>query len=240
MNDFRVETDISVPNEPKPIQQTLTLFKDGVAYDFSRDEPEMITMVDPQRQRIVLFDSKRQVQLPIDMQKFMQFMKSAHEQVDSPDLPNLLLNREDAKRVYVDAEQKTVRVGEKILRYEASLQTPPQAEMSVYYAQFADASAALNAWRASSPPPFARNALNAAIAAQKAIPSEITRTAFFHKGERVIEQVVTCRLHANWRLSKDDEAQIESVGRMLVSYQVVDVPLFYKKPEASPVTTAAK
>jgi hypothetical protein len=229
-NDFRVETDISIPEEPKPIQQTLTLFKSGVAYDFPRNTPESVTLIDPARQRIVLFDKKRQVQLQINMSEFNTYMDSAAAEASaSPKLAPALL---DAKLVSFDPNSKTVSVGEKMLRYEATLQEPPSdTTIAADYSQFANISARLNAWEESSPAPFARMALNAEIASKNALPDEITRTAFVLRGSKKIEQVIKCRLHVNWRLSKDDETQISEIGKMLVSFKPVSVAEFYQKPE---------
>lgn len=232
-NDFRIETDISIPDDPKPIAQTLTLFKSGVAYDFSRNAPESITLIDPVRERIVLFDKKRQVQLLIDMSEFNAYMDSAAAQAATS--PKLAPAVEDAKLVSFDADAKSVRVGEKMLRYEATLQEPSDASMAALYAQFANISARLNAWEESSPAPFARIALNAEIAAKDALPDEITRTAFVPKGSKFVEQVIKCRLHANWRLSKDDEAQIAEIGKMLVSYKPLSVAEYYQKPKSTEV-----
>ena len=231
LSDFRVETDVLVPNEPKPVQQTLTLFKNGVAYDFSRDEPDQITMVDPIRMRIVLLDAERKVQTQVDLSGLNALMDSARNQAATTGLSIYL---EDARTVGFDADTKKVTVGAKVLRYEATLQEPREAKMAAHFAKFADASAYLNAWRAASPPPFARIALNQAIAEQTALPDEITRTTFIRDKDQVVgEHVVKCRLHSNWRLSKDDELQIQEIGKMLVNFATLSNAEYYQPPQVA-------
>lgn len=226
--EFRIETDIMVPSQTKPVQQTLTLFRGGVAYDFSRDEPEQITMVDTERKRIVLIDGRRQVQTHIDLVWLGSYMESARNEAAS--LPGLANFLEDSKLVEFAKATDTVTVGAKVLRYTSTMQFPSEESVAVQFAQFADASAYLNAWRANSPPPFARVALNAAVAQQGAIPEEITRTTFLLEQERVVgEQIVKCRLHPNWRLSKDDYTRIDEIGKMLVSFSAVSHADFYQK-----------
>jgi len=238
VNEFRIETDILVPSQTKPVQQTLTLFRSGVAYDFSRDEPDQITMVDPERKRIVLIDGRRQVQTHIDLAWLNSYMESARNEAAA--LPGLASFLEDSKLVEFDKATDTIAVGAKVLRYTATMQFPSDEALAVQFARFADASAYLNAWRANSPPPFARVALNAAVAQQGAVPEEITRTTFVLEQQRVVgEQIVKCRLHPNWRLSKDDYARIEEIGKMLVSYPTVSHADFYQKVPATASSRAA-
>jgi hypothetical protein len=168
VNEFRIETDVMVPSQTKPVQQTLTLFRGGVAYDFSRDEPEQITMVDTERKRIVLIDGRRQMQTHIDLAWLNSYMESARNEAAA--LPGLANFLEDSKLVEFDKATETITVGAKVLRYASTMQFPGEESMAAKFAQFADASAYLNAWRANSPPPFARVALNAAVAKQGAVP----------------------------------------------------------------------
>lgn len=226
VNEFRVETDVFVPDQTKPLQQTLTLFRDGVAYDFSRDEPGQITILDPRRQRIVMLDATREIQTLVDLASLTALMDSARNQASTTGLAVYL---EDARSISFDEPSKTVTVGAKVLRYESTLQEPREAAMATQFAQFADASAYLNAWRANSPPPFARIALNAAVAQRDALPEEITRSTFVLDEGRVVgEHVVKCRLHTNWRLSKNDGARIEEIRGMLVNFKVVSHTEFYQ------------
>ncbi len=228
MNEFRIETDILVPSQTKPVQQTLTLFQNGIAYDFSRDEPDQITVVDPERKRIVMIDGQRQIQTHIDLTWLNSYMESAR--VEAANRPGLAKFLEDSKVIEFDKSTETFTVGSNVLRYAATMQFPSEEAVAIQFARFADASAYLNAWRVNSPPPFARIALNEAVARQGAIPEEITRTTYVTDQERVVDNhVLKCRLHPNWKLSKDDYARIDDIGRMLEKYQTVSNTAFYQK-----------
>jgi hypothetical protein len=192
---FRVETDVFASGQLKPVQQTLTLFKGGVAYDFSRDEPHRIVMIDPVRGRIRLIDSSEEVQTEIDLPQLVALMNSARKELATSEMAVYI---QDAEKVKQDGNRITV--GEKVLRYEATLQTPKEADIAKQYAEFADASAMLNAWQARNPPPFARLSLNASLADAESLPEEISRTALLGLSEkRAEESKVKCRLHCNWR-----------------------------------------
>ncbi|MCA9132092.1 MAG: hypothetical protein KDA45_03025 [Planctomycetales bacterium] len=213
---FRVVTDIFVSTQKEPVQQTLTLFSQGVAYDISFNDPNQITLVDPQRKRIVLLNKEQQIQTEIDLQQLHEFIDAARKQAESSDLAPYL---QGAAQVQITDEGVTV--GDRTLQYHSTLQEPREEPMAAQYAQVADALALLNG--RSGVPPFARLSLNRAVAEQKALPAEITRTI----GSDSQPFVVRCKLHTNWRLSRDDEQKIAEIGKMLVNFEVVSATKFF-------------
>lgn len=228
---FRVETDVFVGEEPKPVQQTLTLFSSGVAYDFSMDEPNRVVMIDPLRNRIVLLDAEKKLQTQIELTQLTALMDSARNQAIATELAVYV---RDAEQVEKSGDGKTITVGKKILKYVSTLQDSKEPEFAKQYAEFADTSAMLNAWQARNPPPFARLSLNREIANLEKLPEEISRITFLpDSGKEVPEHQVRCKLHCNWRLSKDDERQLAEVGKMLVNFTTVSAQEFFSV--ASPV-----
>ncbi len=214
---FRVATDIYFGSQKEPAQQTLTLFSSGVAYDISHDDPNQITMVDVARDRIVLLNKQLQTQTTIDLKELRQYIASARKQAETTKLASYLIGADQ-----IEVTNNVVSVGDGVLRYQATLQQPREEEMAVQYGQAADALILLNGWR-SGVPPYARLSLNRVVAEQKSLPEEITRTA----SNDSQSEVVRCRLHTNWRLSKDDEKKIADIGTMLVTFQNVSPPLFF-------------
>lgn len=226
---FRVVTDIFFGTKKEPAQQSLTLFSSGVAYDISFDDPNQITMVDPGRARIVLLNKSQQTQTAIDLNELQRFIDSARKAAETSELAEYLKGADK-----ISVTDSGVSVGDSVLQYHTTLQQPREAYMAQQYAQAADAFQLLNGWR-SGMPPFARLSLNRVVAEQQAIPQEITRTTSSGKGKH--KDVVRCRLHTNWRLSKDDERQIADIGGMLVSYQQVTAAEFFAAL-GKPATTA--
>jgi hypothetical protein len=214
---FRVETDVFFGDQKAPEQQTKTLFSGGVAYDISFNDPNQITMIDPQRDRIILMDKARKIQTRIDLKQLHEFIDAARKQAQASQLG-----------AYIDSDDKVevaddgIGVGDGVLHYHATLQQPRDGQMAMQYAKVADALAMLNGWR-SGVPPFARLRLNQAVAEQKSLPEEITRTS----GTEKQANIVRCWLHTNWRLSRDDEEQIAEIGKLLVTLETVSVSDFY-------------
>lgn len=214
---FRVETDIYFGDQKEPAQQSLTIFSGGVAYDISFDDPNQITLVDVSRGRIVLLNKQSRTQTSIDLKELQQYMQTARQQAASSPLAAFLRGA-DA----IEEQAGKVLVGDQVLRYEASLQQPRDTQMAAQYAEVADALCLLNGWR-SGVPPFARLSLNRVVAERQTLPEEITRTTSSNNQS----EVVRCRLHANWRLSKDDEQQVAEIGTMLVSFKSISTPEFF-------------
>ena len=226
---FRVVTDIFFGDQKQPAQQTLTLFSAGVAYDVSFDDPNQVTMVDPARDRIVLLNKRNQTQTTIDLQQLRQYIDSARKQAETSKLA-LYLSGADQ----IEVTGQTVRVGDQLLQYQATLQQPRDEQLAAQYARAADALSLLNGWR-SGVPPFARLSLNRVVAEQKALPEEITRTT---RHDKQVESV-RCRLHTNWRLSKDDQRQIAEIGTLLVNYAHVHPTEFFAAIDQQTAAQAA-
>lgn len=215
--EFRVVTDVFLGDHKEPAQQTLTLFSGGVAYDISFDDPNQISMVDVDRDRIVLLNKELQIQTSIDLNKLQQYIESARKQAETSDLAVYLNGAEQ-----IEVVGSSVTVGDQVLRYQASLQKPRDEQMAEQYARTADALSLLNGWR-SGVPPFARLSLNRVVAEQKSLPEKITRTTSSNKKT----EVVRCRLHANYRLSKEDKQQVSEIGKLLVSFPSVAEQEFF-------------
>ena len=218
--DFRIETDVTQADHPKPLQQSVTIFRNGVAYDFSRDQAHRVTVVDPANNGIIFLDSEKEIQARINLQQLHEFMQQARKELAASSMAAIL---EDANLVEVDSAANTITVGQQHCRYEAKLQQPEQAGMAELYAAFADASACINAWKSPDrhPPAFPRLRLNQSIREQQAIPYEITRTTTPFSGGQ--QQVLSSRIHANWQLSAQDIQRADQFDAMMLSYPSVDV-----------------
>lgn len=218
---FRIDTDIHFGNDKAPSKQTLTLFSDGVYYDFSKDDPTAITMFDPQRNRIILLDGKRNIQTTIDMPELLKYVESARQQANSPDLKLLL---KASEQVTFDDQTSTCTVGIKQMNYVATSQKPPEATIAQQYADFANWSARLNAVYPPHRPPYVRMRLNDELAGRGLLPAEIEITKTLASGKASSDR---CRLLALWRLSRDDQAAIKAVGEKLAKYSKLDPSKYF-------------
>lgn len=213
---FRIDTDIYFGDSKQPSKQTLTLFSEGVYYDFSIDEPTLVTMIDPARNRIVLLDEKRHIKTIIDTMELKKLVEAAREQAASNGLALLL---QAADRVSFDEAAGKLSVGLDEMSYQATLQEPKDPLMAKQYADFADWSARLNAVYPPQLPPYVRMRLNQELGERGFLPNEIVRSTRSSNSKGV---EIRSRLIANWRLSSDDQAKIKKVGEHLAQFNELE------------------
>jgi hypothetical protein len=225
-DEFRVDTDIFVGDNPKPAKQTITLFSQGAFYDFALDESSSITLIEPSKNRITLFDQLRQAKSVVDTQQLAKLVAEARQQATQGELAKLF---DTAKQVQFDSVANRLSVGGKQLTYEATMQQPPSDQMASLYADFADWSARMNAVYPPHFPPYLRLELNKAVAQRGMLPLEIRRLVN-HGGQ---SSVVRCRLHTNWRLSSEDHKKIARVAEMMDSFAEVNTSDFFSRADAA-------
>lgn len=222
---FRVDTDIFFKEKSKePDKQTLTLFKEGVYYDFAMDESRDVTVIDPLGGRIIMLSPMRQLKTTFETAKLSDNVQSVQQNVsNSSELTKILTA---AQRVS-EPEKNKLLVGDDTLAYEATMQTAKDESMAAQYADFADWSAKLNMYTLHFPP-FLRLELNRQIASRGLLPDTVRRIS---KHETV---VVKTKLIVVAGLSRDDEAKLQAVGRMLHQCREVSQEDFFS---AKPVLT---
>ncbi len=218
---FRIETDIHFGDEKAPSKQTLTLFSDGVYYDFSVDDPTAITMIDPQRNRIVLLDAKRNIQTVLDTVEMQKYVDSAKLQSDSPDLQLLI---KASEQFSFDEQTGRCTVGIPQMQYVATSQKPIDGSMAAQYAEFANWSARLNAVYPPQRAPYVRMRLNDELGNRGLLPAEIQITTKPISGKPMVAR---CRLLAIWKLSSEDLSKIKNVGEKLAQFNKLEPSRYF-------------
>lgn len=184
---MRVESDLLAAGD-KPVARTVTLFHEGVAWDFLetpatptvKGEPPVMKLVeivlhDPVRERVVIIDPVRRVKTEISTVQLERLASSlakwARESDDrlvrwagGPDFTEGF--REDDDTI----ELAGPRARYAVKRVAAS--SPDQAES---YRRFADTAILLKAlMQPGGMPPFPRLAINRELAKAGSIPTEVT------------------------------------------------------------------
>lgn len=228
--DFRVETDVFVAKQKEPFAQNLTLFTDGLVYDFPLLGPEEITVLDPGRGRFVLLDVKRKVKTTLTTKELLEI--TAAIKTHAPDMDGVFAFAANPRfEPQFDAANNTLTLRSDTLTYQAKGAPPKFAAAVSLYQQFADWYARLNALRPGSLPPFARMELNRALAERGWLPAEVelTVTASHRLTSRTV--VIHSRHIANWLLSNTDRKRIETAGGYMAEFQPVAFKEYSRKPE---------
>jgi hypothetical protein len=180
---FRVESEVFVNGGEEPIARSLTLFRDGIAWDFlepstAKGGGELageIVLHDPARERVVLVDPLRNLKTQIDSIRLERLSVSlASWARKSDDRLVRWAGGPDFGEGMTESDDRIELVGPRV-RYAIEFATPPTAEAAGIYRRFADTAILLKALvRPGGLPPFPRLAINRRVAAAGGIPTAVS------------------------------------------------------------------
>jgi len=228
-----------------PAARTLTLFRDGIAWDFL-EMPQLaadgkatgplalveIVLHDPARKRIVVIDPIRHVKTEVERVRLERlgvslasWARGADDRLvrwaGGPDFDTGLAHQGDTIEL----------VGPRV-RYEVGYRPAPSVEAAEAYREFADAALLLRALlHPGGLPPFPRLEINRRIEAAGGIPREVTLeiepklAPLPGRGQKL---VCTHRVHP--RLLAEDVARIEEAAGHAASSTLVDLATFVSPP----------
>jgi len=217
---FRVDADIYSDPKKAPIKHTLTLFAESVYYDFEDGEFGRVSVIDPQRNRIVLLDRQRQVKSEVPTGEILSKIANARVQADAKLSAATLKDFQN-----LPSGESVAVVSNESIEYRSTLYSPALPDMATQYAQFANWSARLTSIYAPMPP-YLRLDLNELIASRKMMPKELTRIT--RKGIR--QSQLICRLQVIDRLSEDDRSKVARAGAMMAEFRSVPINEYWNEP----------
>jgi hypothetical protein len=232
--NFRMETDVFVSGQKKPICQTLTLFTETMVYDFIYG-PEGKTREDTPFAEVTVFDMSAGRVILLDLKKSQKTVLTHEQLIQLTTAMKLHTTEQDA--VYYFAANPEFDVQFKEAALELKLSSPkmsyvvkgqkPQQSAAIWrYQEFADWSARLNACRPGNLPPFARMELGRELARHQLVPEEITRVTVA-PGRLASKRVELRSRHmVNWSLSTKDRQRIDMVSQQIGGFESVGFVAF--------------
>ena len=218
--EFRIETDVYVGDEPESVSHSVTLFEKSAVYEFV-DDPVQIIIYRPQSEgraaQFILLDPSSQQRTDVEAARVDKLIDKlatwAGEQ------KNALLKFSAAPKFEesFDTSSGSLTLANKEWTYNAATVPAEDADALKRYHDFTDRYAKLNSMLQNSPPPGPRLALNAALAKHGVIPVEIRRVL----GGDEKNQVRATHLFS-WRLSKEDRAKLDEAQAALANFAKVD------------------
>jgi hypothetical protein len=225
--EFRIDTDVFVDEETEPVVETLTIFSDGIVYDFLLNGVEEITLFDRKRKRLVLMDTQRRVKTELSTDSILGFVAQMQAHLNEAQRAFLLAEELEVKTEDPD----TITLRNDRVAYRANGIQPKMHAAALEYQQFADWYARLNAMRLGNLPPFARIRLNDELASRGLIPKSIERTVTRKKGLKEITQTLRSQHLPNWRLSNSDRRLIDKAGTYMAAFPTVSFREYLQLPE---------
>lgn len=226
--EFRIETDIFVGDQKEPVSETLTIFDNGVVYDFMLTGSEEITLFDRDHDRLVLMDTQRKAKTILSMDDIVTFVAKMKAQLANQQRGFLTSGADRA----VIEDDGWLRLANQRVSYRAQCVKPEEKATALEYQEFADWYARLNAMRGNLPP-FLRIRLNSEIAKRGLIPKTIERTIYEERALRGRKQVVRSQHLVNWRLSKTDHKRIDRAGTYLTTFPTISFREYVQLPKTA-------
>ena len=218
--EFRIETDVYMGDEPDVISHTVTLFEKSAVYEFV-DDPEQVVVYrtgDSQRAaQFILLDPKSQRRTEVDVDRVRKLMTKLNQWAAEQKDPLLKFAADPKFEETFDRETGDLTLSSKEWTYHVATVPADNPAALTRYRDFTDRYAELATMLHGAAPPAPRQALDAALEKHKAAPVEIRRVT----GGDDKNAVRAAHLFS-WRLSRDDRAKIEEAQRRLASFEKVD------------------
>jgi hypothetical protein len=255
---FRIESEIFTGDGDEPVARSLTIFCDGVAWDFLESLPKAadtagaddggpasapgeIILHDPARRRMVLIHPGRNLRTEIEavtLDRLAASLEAWSRTADEPTVrwaggPDLAASIEEPK-------DRSITIEGPRIRYEVDYEPAPSPAAAETYRRFADAAILLKALvQPGGLPPFPRMAINRRVAAALAIPTRVTLRVGAAEGGFGFSTATlrsTHRLHP--RVLEEDRDRIESAMAHLVVARPVTLAVYIDEESEAPAGTA--
>ena len=218
--DFRVENAVYVEGQSQPQSQGVTIFHQGVVYDFLTEPPEVIVF-DKAHRRFLLLDINHRRWSEISTDDVRAVADRVKQRLAGHPNPKSrwLVNPTFEESFDRDSAELTLKSDS--LTYRAKLQTTEPAVAAQYH-EFSDWYTQFNlALNPSSRPPFPRMMLNEAIERHESVAKEVHLTA--NVGPNDAQLKIASRHELATELSANDLKRLEEVRHDLQSFQAVSL-----------------
>jgi hypothetical protein len=230
-DDFRVDNAVYQDNEKTPSSASVTIFHKDIVYDCM---PQETVVFNKPAGQIVLLNMKDRTRTLLTAENVDAFVKQIQQRAaDAPQNADPLvkfLAKPTFSQTSFDSTTQTLTMGSPLLTYKLMLAPQGAASMVSQYHDFSDWSAKLNTMLVpGSRPPFARLQVNAAVAEQKSIASQVILT--FTMGKKKTTMTVRSTHRITMPLTQADINGVSKIGESLVSFPLIGFDEYRKASE---------
>jgi hypothetical protein len=178
--EMRVESELFADGGTTPVARSLTLFHEGVAWDFlepvasGKPAGGEIVLHDPARERLLVIDPERHLKTQVELIRLERLSVSLAKWARASD-DRLIrwAGGPDFSSGFSEATDRLDLVGPRV-KYAVTHEPAPSPEAAAVYRRFADTAILLKALlQPGGIPPFPRLAVNERLADAGAIASEV-------------------------------------------------------------------
>jgi hypothetical protein len=225
--DFRIETKVFLADETEPIRQNVTLFQQGIVYDFLSN-PRQIAIFrklqSTESGTLILLDSDRQIRTDLTTEEILLYSRGLQDWATTHKDPLLKFSANPNFKETFNERETTLTLSSERLNYRL-LTIPCSESASQQYKEFSDwyvrAAARMHQ---GALPPFPRLMVNAALDRHQVIPSEVHLEIPASSGHPSL--VIRSTHEVLFLLSQKDRQEIEIAKENLAKFKKVDFKEF--------------
>jgi hypothetical protein len=216
--DFRVDNSVFVEGQSQPQSRGVTIFCDGLVYDFLTEPAEVIVFDKPHRRFLVL-DLTRHVQCQLNIDDVKGFVDRVKQKLAGHNSPKTRWLAAPTFDESFDRENSRLTLSNPTLTYDVQLQATG-TEIAVQYREFSDWYAQFNfVLNPAARPPFPRMILNEAIERNKGVAKEVHLST--NLGASGSTMKVTSRHELATQLDSTDQNRVSETREFMQNFQRV-------------------
>lgn len=215
---FRVETEIFLGEQPEAASRTVTLFEKSAVYHFVEQPAEVVIFRRSPGQtesQFTLLDVAKQRRTDVPTPRVAKLVEKLGQWAAQQEDPLIKFSGQPSFDEKYDEATGALTLSHPLWTYQVATIKAEQPEALLRYREFMDEYARLTCLQHNVPPPGPRLALNHALAQRGLTPVEISRVV---SGEK--DPVRAVHLFS-WRLSRDDQERIDDAREKIANFAKV-------------------
>lgn len=231
---FKIESQIYINGEDQPSSSNVTMFSDGLVFDFQSKgtQSHEVTILQPKQHQTILLDRLRQMKLVLDDVQLLKMADALRRETSQDEVAGFLVNERFEETIAF--ENGTATLKSPSITYTVRGSRPTDLKVFPIYSNFIDAFTRLQVSDPHAFSPFPRMRLNETIRKLGWIPTAVTVT--FAPNPIMKDGLTATSKHTFIaRLSAADQKQIAAIKSEWLNFESVDLYEFrhLKKPTLS-------
>jgi len=226
--EFRIETQVFVGEEPEIAGTNLTLFRDAAVFDFLENNKQIAIFLrgdSGHDGKFVLLRPAAEQRCDISTDEIIRYATRLQAWAAAQEDPLLKFASNPAFEKEFDQREGTLNLISAHVTYRLLTVEAKSPTASRQYRDFSNWYARLGALiYPGSTPPFPRLRVNMELSSHQVIPREVTRIT----PERE-PHTVRSEHRVAWRLTKRDRELIDQAEKYLVEFEQVDLNTFFQR-----------
>lgn len=228
---FKIESQIYVNGEDQPSSSNVTMFSDGLVFDFQTKgtQSHEVTILQPKQHQTILLDRLRRMKLVLDDVQLIKMADALRRETSQDKQAGFLVNERFEETISLDNGAATLK--SPTIAYSIRGSRPVDIKVFPIYSNFIEAFTRLQVSDPHAFSPFPRMRLNQTIRKLGWIPSEVKVT---FQSNALMKQGMSATAKHTFidGLSSADQTQIAEIKNDWLNFETVDLYEFrhLKKP----------